>query len=325
MGTVSRLVWLVLAAALVEGCYAPSASPGAPCSPTGECPSGQECRSGVCFAAGTPHDADGIDEAVFDAPMLDAALDAPSYVAWGTPVELTSLETSGQGETDPSVTADKLTAVLVANTAQNDSDIYIATRSAVTDTFTASLLAAVNATGFNEESPEISADGKTLYFVSNRSGAYEVYVSTFTTTWSNPTVQNELSSTGADGDVAVSPDGLTAVTIRDGNPNRLYIYTRGSTAAAFGLGTLHSELEVTTDIAAPTITNGGAVIYFHAGSPRDLYRATLKGNGTYTMPMPVTELNMPAARDASPYVVQTDDYMVFERAGDIFETTRTLP
>jgi len=319
---VSRRAWIVLAAALVDGCYAPSASPGAPCSPSGECPSGQECRSGVCFAAGAPHDAeDGIDGAVIDG-AADATPDGPAYVPWGTPVELISLETPGMGESDPSVTADKLTAVLIAATAVNDNDIYIATRNALTDTFTPSLLTAVNATGFNEESPEISADGKTLYFISNRSGAYQLFVSTFTTSWSAPIVANELTSHG---DVAISPDGLTAATVHDGAPNQIYIYTRASTTVAFSGATLHSELEVTADIAAPTITNGGAVIYLHAGTPRDLYRATLQGNGTYTTPVPVTELNDTALRDAAPYVVRTDDYMLFERAGDIFETTRTLP
>ena len=86
--------------------------------------------------------------------------------------------------------------------------------------------------------------------------------------------------------------GEPAATIREGAPNQLYIYTRASTTVDFSQPARHAELEVTADIASPTITNGGAVIYFHAGSPRDLYRATLQTNGTYTMPMPVTPAGM---------------------------------
>jgi hypothetical protein len=314
---------LVLATALIAGCYAPTANPGAPCAPTGECPSGQECRTGWCYPVGAPYDADEqvIDEALIDA-QVDAPLDGPGYIPWGTPVLLTTLETPGNGEGDPSVTADKLTAVLTAATAVNDSDIYIATRTAVTDTFTFSLLTAVNAATFNDDSPEISADGHTLYFTSNRSGADEIYISTFTTVWSTPVIATDLSSASPDGDVAISPDGLTAAVVRDGATNRIYIHTRASTAAAFGTGTIHTELNVTTDIAAPTITNGGAIMYFHAGASRDIYRATLKGNGLYTMPQLVSELSMAGIRDAAPFVSQTDDYMIFERSGDIYETTR---
>jgi hypothetical protein len=311
---------LVLAAALVAGCYAPAANPGAPCAPTGECPSGQECRTGRCYAVGTPFDA---DESLLDESLLDdAAPDDPGYIPWGTPVEVTSLETPANGESDPSVTADKLAAVLAGETDADDADIYIATRAALDDTFTFSLLSEVNAVGFNEKSPEISADGKTLYFTSNRSGNDEIYVSTFTTGWSAPTLVTELSSASVDGDVAISPDGLTAAIVREGATNRIYIHKRAITTVAWGIGTLHSELNVTTDIGSPSITNDGDVVYLHAGAPRKIYRATLKGNGTYTNPMPVDELNTLGVRNAAPFVTQTDDYIIFERDGDIYETSR---
>lgn len=319
---------LVLAAALLGGCYSPTVNPGAPCSTEGACPAGQECRSGWCFAQNAPHDADEqvIDEAVVEDAELDApGIDASTYVPWTTPVELTSLETAGNGESDPSLTSDRLTAVLESETVNDDSDIYIATRTALTDTFTTGLLTEVNSTGFDDASPEISADGKTLYFVSDRSGSGQVYISVYTTAWSMPVVANDLSSTSSEGDLAISPDGLTAAVVRENSQHHIYVYTRATTSDTFSNPTLHAELEITTDIAAPTITNGGDIIYLHAGASRDIYRAQLKGNGTYTTPAPVTELNTMAARDAAPFVVQTDDYLVYEKAGDIFETSRTLP
>ncbi len=311
------LVIAILAAA----CYSPSVQTGAPCGPGGECPSGQLCVAGVCGGT-APDDAPvRLDDAPFDT-IADAPADGPPYIAWGTPLELTTLETPANNETDPSLTADKLTLVFNADTASSDSDIYIATRAALTDTFTFSLLTALNSTGFDDASPEISADGKTIYFTSARGGDNDVYISTFTTVWSVPVLATDLSSTSSDEDVAISPDGLTAVVEREGPPNRFYIYTRASTAAPFANPTVHTELNITNDIAGPTITNGGQVIYLHAGQPRDLYRATLTGNGTYTTPVPVTELSAAGIRDAAPFVIQTENYLVFERDGDIFETTR---
>lgn len=312
-------VRLALVAMFATACYAPNARPGAPCGPGGECPANLACVAGIC--GGTePGDATLDDDAAQVA--IDAPPDGPSYVPWGTPVLLTSLETPGSGETDPSVTADKLTAVLSADSGPSDADIYIATRAAVTDTFTFTLLTALNSVGFEDQSAEISADGRTIYFTSDRSGQDEVYISTFDTVWSTPTIAVDLSSSANDGDVAISPDGLTAAVLRKTSPQRIYIYTRANTTLPFSGATLHAELNVTSDIASPTITNGAAVIYLQAGSPRDIYRASRVGNGTFTTPVPVTELNVPNARDAAPFVLQGDDYMIFERAGDIYETTR---
>lgn len=309
--------------AMLAACYSPSAQTGAPCGPGGACPTGQSCVAGICGGTATD-DAPAMDDAPSDTTQVtvDAAPDGPPYIPWSTPVELTTLETTGSSETDPSVTSNKLMVVLSAETASNDADLWTATRSAIGDTFTGlALLTPLNTVGFNERSPEISADGQSIFFTSNRTGTYQVYFSTYSTTWAAPTLRTDLS-TGAPSDVAISPDGLTAAVLRDGNPQRIYIHTRQSTADMFGTGVIHTELNITTDIAAPTITNNADVIYLHAGTSRDLYRATRKQDGTFTTPQAVAELNVAAIRDASPFVVQTDDYLIFERSSDIYETTR---
>ncbi len=311
---------------LLAGCYAPSVAPGAPCSESGACPSAQECRSGICYPVGAPHDGgDELGDGEVDASTLDASPDAPGYIGWGAAVELATLESTGTAETDPSITADLKTVVFRADLPANDEQLFIATRTALTDSFTITELTALNATGFNETSPEISADGQTIYFISNRSGAYKVYSSTFTTVWSTPVLRSDLSPTGAAEDIAVSPDGLTAVVGAPGAQAIFRLHTRGSTSASFGNGVRLTDLEFRADIAAPTITNGGETIYFHAGAPRQLYRSTRKGNGGYTMPALVAEVNVAAIRTAAPFVLQSDETMIFERASDIFLTTRDLP
>jgi hypothetical protein len=309
-----RYVWAI--SVTLVACYGPTVHPGAPCGPSGECPSGLTCISNVCVAPGTMVDDAALsDDAELDASNLDASPDAALYVPWGTPVELT---TGVSSETDPSMTLDRLTVVFESGA--ND-DIYIATRATATaTTLTSTALTAINSTSI-DKSPEISPDGLTLYFVSNRSGNYDVYRSTFSTVWSAPALMSDLSSAGDELDVAVSPDGLTAVVIDDEATNRFLIHTRANTTVAFGAGVFHPELAVSADATAPSITNGAQIIYFHAGGTRDIYVAYKKGNGTYTNPVPVTEINT-VDRDAAPFVLQDDKHMIFERTSDLYETSR---
>jgi len=49
-----RAWWVLL---LVTGCYRPAAAPGSPCSPTGQCPSGQSCVAGTCVLGDAGGDA----------------------------------------------------------------------------------------------------------------------------------------------------------------------------------------------------------------------------------------------------------------------------
>jgi hypothetical protein len=310
----------LLAGPQLAGCYQPTLQEGAPCGPGATCPTGQECRAGTCFFTTTPGDAAASDALEIDTIPTDALPDGPPYVPWAAPAELTSLEIPESGEDDPSVTADKLTVVMTADTtvAPINSDIFIGTRTALTDTFTVTALTAVNSTS-DENSPEISGDGNTLYFTSNVSGLEEVYISTKTSNvWSAPALVTELSP-GTNGDVAISPDGLTAAVMRG---STLYIHTRAATTAPWGAGVAHGELNVANDVAAPTITNGAQTIYVHDGAPRDLYVSHRNPNGTFQTPQPVSELNTATGREAAPFVLEGDDYMIFENGYDIYETTR---
>jgi len=311
--------------ALLAACYGPSASSGAPCGPNGECPSGLDCIGGLCLPPGsTPRDDAAIgDDADMQADGNMVTVDAPAdgsmmYVPWGTPVAVPSLNAVfGQGEGDPSFTSNRLTVMLTSN---SPDDIFECTRPAIGQAFTCVVLAINSVT--DDKSPEISADGLTLYFTSDRGGAFDVYVTRkLGGVWINPVVASGLSSATTDDDIAISPDGLTAIVEQDPGTNHFVFYTRASTLQMFANPVTHTELEITADIAAPTITNNGDIIYFHAGATRDIYMATRKLNGTYNTPVPVTELNT-ASRDAAPFVSVDNKYMLFERAGDIYETSR---
>jgi hypothetical protein len=319
-----RSGWLL--AAVLAACYEPTLHEGAPCGPGASCPTGQECRAGTCYFVTTPADANLFGDAIeLDGSMIttDAPPDGAPYVAWSTPVELTTLETVYDGEDDPSITTDLKTVAMKGSVnGTSDDDLLICTRAtAMTDAFTCTPLTALNSTS-TESSPEISADGKTIYFVSDRTtaGNGDVWVSTEVGgVWSTPTMDAALSA-GDVGDLAISPDGLTALIHHGGT---FYIRTRTSTAAGWSSEVAHSEIAVTAGSeTAPTITNGAQTVYFHAGATRDIYVTHRNANGTFQTPTAVTELNMTATRDAAPFVSQNDKYMIFERDYEILETSR---
>ena len=301
--------------ALLAACYQPSTSPGAPCGPSGECPSGLACVADRCVLPGTPGDAPPLDDA--SAGTMDAAADASTALGpWGTPIDL---DFTVGSETDPSMTQDRLTLVFMS---EADEELYIAKRPTPTGTFTVTKLFTLNSSAM-EKSPEISADGLTIYFVSERimAGDYDIYRSAFTTFWSPPIRVPELSG-GDTSDIAISPDGLTAIICDLNATDRFRIHTRASTSVPFGAGMVHPELSGPTNIAGPTITNGGAVVYLHAGNTRDIYVAYRTMDGTYTTPVEVPELNSSGGRNAAPFVLQDNRHMVFERDGDIYEVSR---
>ena len=303
-----------LAFLLAAGCYQPVASPGAPCSVDGECPSAQRCVAGTCRPDGF---VEPLDAPI--APPIDDALDAPDAVAplgpWSSPTKIPGVNTTSV-EGDPSLTPDRLTIVFISNRNGND-DVFIGTRATTSDPFTVSVLAIVNS-GAPERSAEISADGATLFFTSRRNGNEDVFRSTkIGGVFSPPLLVTELSTTMNEGDVAISPDGLTALVAR---ANDLYLTTRTSTSGPFAVPTLVPELDITDNVAAPSLTDDAAAVYLHAGATRDLYVAYRQGP-SFTTPVPIAELDT-AAREAAPFVSSDDRHLAFERDGELFESSR---
>jgi hypothetical protein len=63
-------------------------------------------------------------------------------------------------------------------------------------------------------------------------------------------------------------------------------------------------------------------VYFHAGAVRQIYVAYRQPDGTFATSALVSELNVAGTRFASPFVVQSNDHMVFELAGQAYEVRR---
>ena len=147
--------------------------------------------------------------------------------AWGTPVAVGELSSTG-GDGAP-VLADPLTITIDSERATT-LDLYIATRAAPGAAWGAPAALAELNSAQQEGNAMLSADKLVVYFDSNRSGDGELYVATrasATEPFSPPARIMELTSSGADTDPWVSPDGriMYFTSTRDGM-HRLWQTTR---------------------------------------------------------------------------------------------------
>jgi hypothetical protein len=303
---------------LVASCYQPRVPLGGRCSIDERCPIGQLCVDGQCDRPGGTEDA-AID---IDASMeIDAPkdIDAQTPAMWSAPTPVLGVNTN-MIEDDPSGTPDHLTIVFTSNR-NGTNDLFIGTRENVGMAFAVTPLNALNTANTSEGSPEISPDGRTIYFTSDRvtSGNRDVFVSRKVgDVWSQPRIVPELSSSENDEDVAISPDQLTAMVV---GGEHLSIATRTLPTGTFGaLAPVPSLDAPNRDGAGPSITNGAEAVYLHAGSVRDLYHAKRIG-AAYMPPMPIVELDT-ASRESSPFISADEHYLMFARANDIYDTIR---
>lgn len=302
-----------VAVAMVAACYSPAAPLGAPCGDDGDCPSGQRCTASACRLPGDP----GIPDAALD----DAApIDGGVRFGWGTATRVPGVNISGFSDSDPSMTEDRLTIAFTSSRpgGEGNEDLYLGTRATVDAAFVVVALTNLNSVDY-DASPELSSNGSALYFTSDRSGTLEVYRSLRGTggVYGAPTLVGPLSGPGADSDLGISPDGLTAILARNSD---FYESNRATTAEAWSAPRRIAELDLDANPAAPTLTNGAGELYFHAGTSRDIF-VSFRAGTSFTAPIAVSELNT-GAREASPFIMPGGRRLLFERAGDIFEVTR---
>ena len=299
----------VAAVLALSACYDPTYQ-GLLCGSGGSCPRDQTCIACLCVPPDTP------------AEDIAASLAATE---WGEVTMLPGDVNTEQEEDDPSWTDDQRTLVFSRSDGVR-AKLFKGTRVSPTAGFEVSPIDELNATAMgNLASPEISLQGETLYFAEDHNGDKQsnLYMSQWTGDhWSIASEVPELSDGETDdGDVAVSPDGLTAMIARNGD---MLIATRvdavnGKFSSTTPLPSFRST--VGTPTGAPSITNNGAMVYFHAGSPRDLYYAWRMTNGIFTAPVPVLELNT-VGRDSAPFVSRDGCNLLFAREGNIYQAVR---
>ena len=232
---------------------------------------------------------------------------------WAMPMPVPGVNTAAT-ESDPSLTPNRLMIVFVRN-----NNLFLGTRTNTAQDFTVTELAILN-TAADEASPELSADGNTLWFTSDRLVANDkdVYVAQRIGGVFAPASRiDTLSVAGSDEeDIAISPDGLTMIVGR----SQLHRSTRNATTDAWPATTALGA-GFGTSPAAPSLTAAGD-LYFHADPtpPRNLYVARRNGTGFGT-PMPLVDLNT-TGRDAAPFIAGDESRLWFERNGDLYESLK---
>jgi len=140
---------------------------------------------------------------------------------WGVPIDVAAVS-SPNDDHPGEASVDALATVLDSHRkAVTDCDLYLATRASTGDVWGMPVeLAAINLSGITDESPALSADGLTLYFDSDRSGNYDLYIAQRSSTadlFSDPQPIAELDTDGDEFDPWISPDDHDLVFTRAGH------------------------------------------------------------------------------------------------------------
>jgi hypothetical protein len=241
-----------------------------------------------------------------------------------------------------SLTADEL-EIYIACEEQGATTFHIwsATRSARDGTWNAAaMVPELFGSGFDVD-PDVSPDGLTLYFSTNRSGAaYQIWVSQRTgrdQAWGKPKEVKELSSPTLDrSGPSVDRSGLFMVfhsAPRDTSDYRLYSASRTDPSGSWGaiqeLSGINSGME---DADPALFRDSYSLIWSSRGTSQgktwdlvEVSRLDLSKPFS-SQPIPLDSLNTPYA-ERYPWVSQDGNHIVFSRepetkAGAIYEAWR---
>lgn len=165
-------------------------------------------------------------------------------------------------------TEDRLEIIYRAYDGGSD-DLWIATRPTPEDPFDPPARLALSSAGSADWCPELSFDGRELFFTSSRDGTTRIYRATRPTpsgdTFGDP---EELAELGVAGEecASIAADDRTLVFGRDGD---LYVATRSARGAPFTTPVPLAELNTADDEGAPELYEGGRAIAFSSHGTGD--------------------------------------------------------
>jgi hypothetical protein len=259
-----------------------------PCIETSDCTAPSDCASQVCTGniCQAPTCFDSVrnqDEASVD---CGGGSCAPCPCTFGTPQVLGNPNLSGAQVWAPTLSSDGLTMYLSITPSGSNEQIAVTTRPDRSNPFGAPSLLPSPVNTFVEGTPELSQDGLSLYFFSQRfggTGDRDLYVATRSSTSvqfgavSNPTT---LNSAARDDRPWLSPDELTVyfASQRASARDDLWRATRAVRTDAFGPPVAVTELNSIGNDAGVYLTPDGKVAFLASDRSGgaggvDLYRA----------------------------------------------------
>jgi Tol biopolymer transport system component len=258
------------------------------------------------------------DGSLGDGDLGDGAMAGSCLAAWHTgpvlsaPVRIAELASAGDDD-DPWVSDDGL-RIYFAQTAGNNSDLFVAARTSPTGTFTTPTALTTINSNQNELRPWLSADEKTVTYVSARAGSmgFDLWTgsrTSITDTFGSPTLTAfaSINTAGADMDPAVSADGLRLYYSMPPQTNQsLGLATRATDSDPFGAATLITELN---DAQLPDLDPAPsrdelvmAFTSFRGGGFHIYYATRASRTHAWGAPQEVPGVNDSLGDDRSPYL-----------------------
>jgi hypothetical protein len=273
--------------------------------------------------------ADGMGDAGVDSAIGDGRGDSMMALgSWGlpSPVDITPV-----GDDDPSATADLLELYF-----NRSSDIYVTKRATTTDAWSMPVAVMELNSGDNETTPEVSYDGLTIYFASNRAGGLggnDIWMSTRqarTDVWKPPAHVPELSSTAADGAPTLADPMIIMIDSDRAGDTALDILVaqRSSPTEAFSPPQLVTQLNTTSSEGNPMLSADQLTVYFDSNRTGDgelfvATRATV--TAAFGMAARIMELST-ADAESDPWISPDSRTMLFTSNRDgtqrLWQTTR---
>jgi hypothetical protein len=188
--------------------------------------------------------------------------------------------------------------------------------------------------------PALSPDMLDIYFADvGPGGSYDIFHASradVASAWSAPAAVTELSSSAADFDPFLAPDGLTIwfSSLRTSAQNYdIFVATRASRSDAWNAPVPVTDVNTVTDEGGPCVANGGLIMVFHShrndASNADIFMSTRSSiGGTWSTPVAINEVNT-SSDELDPFLSEDGLtlYVTSNRPGsagarDIYVSTR---
>jgi hypothetical protein len=264
------------------------------------------------------------DATVEDAPPIDMVVPLGPWSA-PTPIPITPV-----ADDDPSATGDLLELYF-----NRDNDIFVTTRASVADPWGTPVAVAELNTAGTETTPEVSYDGLTIFFASNRApllGALDIWVSTRAARgapWGTPVRVDELSTASREAAPA-SSDKLVMVfeSNRNGN-NDTFLAQRATTAMPFGTPQPVAAINTAASDGNPMLSANGLELYFNSNRSGDnqIYLSQRASTSDpFPAPVAIAELAAPTFDDQDVWISEDGRTMYFSSNRDgttrLWQSTR---
>lgn len=293
--------------------------------------------------AGDEADSDGGGgEGAADAsPVDDPDAPPPELGPFAKPTFITAVSLAGYNDDDPTLTDDRLELYFNSNRpgGLGGGDLWLSARTSIEEPWGKPKLVAGLNTMYSETAPEVSADGLTLWFSSNRPGGkgkQDIFVSkrqSRAQVWGTPARVAALNSIENDYSPTVDGAGTRVIffSTRAGGDHDLFTAARVTPASPWGAPVALAELNTGDSESDPFLSADGLTLTFGTGpvGVLDIVVTTRTDrDGPFAAPREIAELNS-TAHDTDPWLSSDGRHIVLmsKRSGDneVYESTRAPP